>query len=1049
MPFEPEDITGAVAVWVADDIAQGDGTAVAAWADRISGLSLAQATGSKQPLYRTTGLAGRPAVDFDGSDDLLRYGGQVSVASSGSVFIVHNFDAFEAVLWSANDEASTVRSLLSYLPNSSQKFDIEQNDNGTAGGVAANHTVSVATDYLWEWQSLDTSYELWYNGVRASKITGAGDNGRWFADTSAVDNFVVGAWKTTSESLRYNGRVAAVVVVDGIISDADRNALYEWVQTRYGIDLFGFVLARSLHAATHIVPVADVVTGIAHTLHVSTHIVPALPPSIPTGTLHASTHLVPPKVAVLAQSLHITAHITSAVRIVANSMHITVRPIRPSSPIQARALHIRQWPMSVGTPAYPGGIPSPPPSPSFDYPGGFPVPFVSGRDLEFHLLGRDGHDYGTVIRDRDRMFQHLRNDTGHGQMYVRLDNPLLDEMRRGRILSAHLYGRGPVFDFLIEPGQRNVLNSNEDATQNVGGRGTLAVFDEEVIEPMRSVGTPVESIVVFDYSHPCYDDSAWIAPNVMTVQGNPDNGGLWEGRPSQWLWPAAQWLWSSDGTKITAPVATRWFRHLWNVPGDGGSYIAYNDADNAFELSLLGTPLASGGDLRQLRRTPVDLPGGLAIFGIKANNFPQPPELIGSPNPAGILMALTKIDRDVELSTVFWSTSGNFVMFPDLTPGAFPGVTVGQVLIWLIAQKQTAGGLEHVTYDFTATHDSAGNVWPIYEALTATIGDTMLGAIVKWCQLGYLDVNMVPGTLRLQAFIAGGLEPAATASFTSPNLEDLTFTETSPLVNAYTVRCATGFFYIEDADSVAANGRIHSYLSMSDLAETEARTRAAVRLGITKTTQPAEIALTAVPRPALHPYSAYGVGSLVPTLQEDGVSTADERVVGITVTEEDDELVVVPTLRDRRLDDNDRFQAWLDATANGTAKGTFPGSPVPPASSSEGLNPNENEFIHQGGDLRLASSARHPIKRTGTARIFYAFLAGEINSDPITVECWVNDEFRCTATIPSNYPAATNRRSPFVALDPPLRVVEHTDWWNIVITDGIDGSDVQGHLIVL
>src|SRR4051812_46109678 len=99
MPFAPEDIAGAVGVWVADDIAISDGSAVSSWVDRIASHSLAQATGGQQPLYRTSGIGGQPAVDFDGTDDLLRYAAALSTASSGSVFVVMRADVLTGTPW--------------------------------------------------------------------------------------------------------------------------------------------------------------------------------------------------------------------------------------------------------------------------------------------------------------------------------------------------------------------------------------------------------------------------------------------------------------------------------------------------------------------------------------------------------------------------------------------------------------------------------------------------------------------------------------------------------------------------------------------------------------------------------------------------------------------------------------------------------------------------------------------------------------------------------------------------------------------------------------
>lgn len=74
-PFSPlTDLSTAPALWLrASAITPvADGTAVATWSDASGNARDAtQATGTKQPLYRTAanGIGGRPALDFDGTDD--------------------------------------------------------------------------------------------------------------------------------------------------------------------------------------------------------------------------------------------------------------------------------------------------------------------------------------------------------------------------------------------------------------------------------------------------------------------------------------------------------------------------------------------------------------------------------------------------------------------------------------------------------------------------------------------------------------------------------------------------------------------------------------------------------------------------------------------------------------------------------------------------------------------------------------------------------------------------------------------------------------------
>ena len=60
--------SGLVARWSVDAITPvSDGTAISSWTDSVGGLSAVQATGGKQPLYKTNRLNGKPSLLFSGA----------------------------------------------------------------------------------------------------------------------------------------------------------------------------------------------------------------------------------------------------------------------------------------------------------------------------------------------------------------------------------------------------------------------------------------------------------------------------------------------------------------------------------------------------------------------------------------------------------------------------------------------------------------------------------------------------------------------------------------------------------------------------------------------------------------------------------------------------------------------------------------------------------------------------------------------------------------------------------------------------------------------
>lgn len=234
--FDPANIVGVVEAWVADDIAQADASAVSSWVGRVASSSLDQATGAKQPLYRTSAIGGQPGVDFDGTDDLLVFGSPLPLSASlGHVFAVILLDTVAAgTVWGTFDTATDTHYLAGYV--NPDKVQVQQIDGGTLDNVSGNQVLSGSTGYLVEWCSTDTAYELRLNGTLQTLTVNSGANsGDWATETTARDNLAVGAQKRTGETVFLNGKIAVLIIVSGAISSADRENLRGWVSAKYGI----------------------------------------------------------------------------------------------------------------------------------------------------------------------------------------------------------------------------------------------------------------------------------------------------------------------------------------------------------------------------------------------------------------------------------------------------------------------------------------------------------------------------------------------------------------------------------------------------------------------------------------------------------------------------------------------------------------------------------------------------------------------------------------------------------------------------------------------
>lgn len=250
---EPETIPGAAEVWVADDIAQADGSAVASWVGRIHGWSLAQAVGGKRPLYHSasTILNGQAAVMFDGTDDELLYtaADAVSTADTGHVFVVCEsdgslFGAHNQILWCTVNNVPGSHHLYGSFsepgsgPPASLETAFRDTDAGTFNEVQTTDILDLATGYLLEVSSDGVEWHLHAQNCRIDTTAIVGVNGgQWFGDLSSRDLFCVGALEELGTFTPFHGEIAAVIVIDGVLSNDDRSALNSWAIQKYGLAL--------------------------------------------------------------------------------------------------------------------------------------------------------------------------------------------------------------------------------------------------------------------------------------------------------------------------------------------------------------------------------------------------------------------------------------------------------------------------------------------------------------------------------------------------------------------------------------------------------------------------------------------------------------------------------------------------------------------------------------------------------------------------------------------------------------------------------------------
>lgn len=86
-PPTPDQTSGLKGWWKADSLSLTDGASVTSWTDSSGGgLTVSQGTSGNQPIYKTNILNGLPIVRFDGTNDYLSSGSDISQSQPFTIF---------------------------------------------------------------------------------------------------------------------------------------------------------------------------------------------------------------------------------------------------------------------------------------------------------------------------------------------------------------------------------------------------------------------------------------------------------------------------------------------------------------------------------------------------------------------------------------------------------------------------------------------------------------------------------------------------------------------------------------------------------------------------------------------------------------------------------------------------------------------------------------------------------------------------------------------------------------------------------------------------
>lgn len=219
-----------------------DGQTVQEWHDQSSSaVDVIQTTSGFRPIFRTSEINGKPAIDFDGTDDRLIVAGQTPAVlrvTDYSLFVVGKLDTL-----SINQSFYSTYGLVGGSHSSGNFFSFRS----SAADIRLLHgtgSPADASNVLNSNGTIGTSYEKYTaisdqtNEVQKLYIGGTLDD----SNTSGQDvgyptesTLVIGATDFQPMAEFLNGKIAEIIMYDSVISDDDRNGIHDYLSDKYGL----------------------------------------------------------------------------------------------------------------------------------------------------------------------------------------------------------------------------------------------------------------------------------------------------------------------------------------------------------------------------------------------------------------------------------------------------------------------------------------------------------------------------------------------------------------------------------------------------------------------------------------------------------------------------------------------------------------------------------------------------------------------------------------------------------------------------------------------
>lgn len=203
-----------------------DGNAVSAWNDESgNGLNTAQSDSAKRPVYKTNIINGLPVVRFDGTNDNLNV--SITLPTYITVFIVSgNASAGKTffIEHGANANNETGFYFFGEGGNATNIYRDGASDNYTASGWFGNSFAVASMTY-------DGTALVYKNGSAVSLSHTAGTAR---SNSDVTKSLYIGE-RYPGDVVPMGADIAELIIYTGKLSDANRQAVENYLKTKYGI----------------------------------------------------------------------------------------------------------------------------------------------------------------------------------------------------------------------------------------------------------------------------------------------------------------------------------------------------------------------------------------------------------------------------------------------------------------------------------------------------------------------------------------------------------------------------------------------------------------------------------------------------------------------------------------------------------------------------------------------------------------------------------------------------------------------------------------------